>query len=71
MKMTKYEKQCLIPLGIGSTLLIVAFLCKAQLPEYWQGFLCGMSLMCDVYALIFMVRFFKDNLKRNGNSKTI
>lgn len=51
MKLTVYERHSLIPLGLGSSLLLVNSLCRSFLDDFWKGFLCGMALMCFIYAL--------------------
>lgn len=51
MKLTVYERHSLIPLGVGSSLLLVNSLCRSFLDDFWKGFLCGMALMCFIYAL--------------------
>ena len=68
MKLTVYERHSLIPLGVGSSLLLVNSLCRSFLDDFWKGFLCGMALMCFLYALWTLVLFFKRNFKHYGNS---
>ena len=68
MKLTVYERHSLIPLGVGSSLLLVSSLCRSFLDDFWKGFLCGMALMCFIYALCTLVLFFKRNFKHYGNS---
>lgn len=45
MRLTSDERHSLIPLGIGSSLLLVNALCESFLDDFWQGFLCGMALV--------------------------
>lgn len=71
MKLTSDERHLLIPLGMGSSLLLVNSLCRSFLDDFWQGFLCGMALVCFLYAFRTLVLFFKRNFKHYGNSKTI
>ena len=68
MKLTVYERHSLIPLGVGSSLLLVNSLCRSFLDDFWEGFLCGMALMCFIYTLCTLVLFFKRNFKHYGNS---
>lgn len=65
--MNENEKRILLPLAVGNTLLLISSLCKSQLGEFGDGLLCGMTLMCYIYAFIFMVAFFRNNLKHYGN----
>lgn len=58
MKLTVCERHSLIPLGLGSSLLLVNSLCRSFLDDFWKGFLCGMALMCFIYALCTLVLFF-------------
>lgn len=71
MKLTSDERHLLIPLGMSSSLLLVNTLCRSFLDDFWQVFLCGMALVCLLYALRTLVLFFKRNFKHYGNSKTI
>lgn len=71
MKLTSDERHLLIPLGMSSSLLLVNSLCRSFLDDFWEGFLCGMALMCLIYAFWTLVLFFKRNFKHYGNSKTI
>lgn len=68
MKLTVYERHSLIPLGMGSSLLLVNALCRSFLDDFWQGFLCGMALVCFLYAFRTLVLFFKRNFGNYGNS---
>ena len=56
--MNENEKRILLPLAVGNTLLLISF-CKSQLGEFGDGLLCGMTLMCYIYAFIHMVVFFR------------
>lgn len=68
MKLTSDERHSLIPLGMGSSLLLVNALCRSFLDDFWQGFLCGMALVCFLYAFRTLVLFFKRNFGIYGNS---
>ncbi len=68
MKLTSDERRSLIPLGMGSSLLLVNALCRSFLDDFWQGFLCGMALVCFLYAFRTLVLFFKRNFGNYGNS---
>lgn len=68
MKLTSDERHSLIPLGLGSSLLLVNALCRSFLDDFWQGFLCGMALVCFLYAFRTLVLFFKRNFGNYGNS---
>ncbi len=68
MKLTSDERHSLIPLGMGSSLLLVNALCRSFLDDFWQGFLCGMALVCFLYAFRMLVLFFKRNFGNYGNS---
>lgn len=57
MKLTSDERHSLIPLGMGSSLLLVNALCRSFLDDFWQGFLCGMALVCFLYAFRTLVLF--------------
>lgn len=48
--MNENEKRILLPLAVGNTLLLISSLCKSQLGEFGDGLLCGMTLMCYIYA---------------------
>ena len=49
-------------------LLLVNALCRSFLDDFWQGFLCGMALVCFLYAFRTLVLFFKRNFGNYGNS---
>ena len=68
MKLTSDERRSLIPLGMGSSLLLVNALCRSFLDDFWQGFLCGMALVSFLYAFRTLVLFFKRNFGNYGNS---
>lgn len=68
MKLTSDERHSLIPLGMGSSLLLVNALRRSFLDDFWQGFLCGMALVCFLYAFRTLVLFFKRNFGNYGNS---
>lgn len=62
MKITSDERNSLIPLAVGSSLLLVNSFCKSFIDDFWQGFLCGLALACFLYAFRTLVLFFKRNL---------
>lgn len=44
MKITSDERNSLIPLAVGSSILLVNSFCKSFMDDFWQGFLCGLAL---------------------------